>query len=522
MKTSRLLVALLVGCGEAPYPDYWDADAVGPTVCAVSREVLTSTTGGKELVIGGTGLGGTTTVVIGGRNAQVVETTADSVTVLLPDAAPGVAQVDVTVVTDQGTATLENALTYDVTGRDWWADEVASATLYRIDCPVEASVYYESYGDYPMFWCGIETGYAYGYAFDGTGPQPGFAGDQADFVWLSQLPALGQTRLLGPGDRRPPKLPVLYGVHAEDEAFHIETPRDFERDLAFITEKEELLSETYYWADDITTWYGPQVFVYDDEVCYDVTASVEDGAEDILVLDEDLPGGTTGVVLGFAIEEKYGPNESYYSDGVTGTAWAAEVSGDEMVGGPSGLSLYYDGYSGFFFPDAIADNVGSSDLPSEADYLVSTTRLGEVTERGTVNSGAKFELYFPDLMTGDVAIDRTEDLELSWPANAESDDPVFVVVELVVYDVDIDDPVYWTEVARIVGNGDDTEGTLTIASEKLSLLPAAANMADDNDDLIGTWAELSVARHQLRKVAVDDGDLVIDFIHVVNAPVRLK
>ena len=62
MKTSRLLVALLVGCGEAPYPDYWDADAVGPTVCAVSREVLTSTTGGKELVIGGTGLGGTTTV----------------------------------------------------------------------------------------------------------------------------------------------------------------------------------------------------------------------------------------------------------------------------------------------------------------------------------------------------------------------------------------------------------------------------------------------------------------------------
>ena len=107
------------------------------------------------------------------------------------------------------------------------------------------------------------------------------------------------------------------------------------------------------------------------------------------------------------------------------------------------------------------------------------------------------------------------------PGQGPADDPSFIVVDLRVYDADLDDPNWMTEVARLVARGDDSEGRLEIPADDLEQLPTATNSVDFNYDLIGLHGELTVVRHQLRKVPVDDGDLVIDFLHAVNTPATL-
>ena len=97
-----------------------------------------------------------------------------------------------------------------------------------------------------------------------------------------------------------------------------------------------------------------------------------------------------------------------------------------------------------------------------------------------------------------------------------------MVVELRVYDADIDDPNWMTELYRLVSWTDDSAGRLTLKAEDLQSLPTVANKLSRLDELIGYWAELSVVRHQLRKVEVSEGDLVVDFVHAVTSPVTLS
>ena len=113
------LLAGVIGCGEAPYPDYWTGE--GPEITSVSIDTLDSPVGGDGLVIYGSGLATTRSVVIGGRNAEIVDSSDTSVSILLPHAAPGVSSVDVTVVTDNGMSRLTDGITYTSKGRDWWA-----------------------------------------------------------------------------------------------------------------------------------------------------------------------------------------------------------------------------------------------------------------------------------------------------------------------------------------------------------------------------------------------------------------
>jgi hypothetical protein len=121
-----------------------------------------------------------------------------------------------------------------------------------------------------------------------------------------------------------------------------------------------------------------------------------------------------------------------------------------------------------------------------------------------------------------VGIKRDRDLLITWTPAAFTEDPGFLVVEISIFDTDVDDPSWQTEVARLVAQGDDSVGALTLPADVLSDLPPAPNNWGDDDDFTGYWGELTITRHRLRKVKVDGGDLVVDFIHAVNGPVRLR
>jgi hypothetical protein len=88
--------------------------------------------------------------------------------------------------------------------------------------------------------------------------------------------------------------------------------------------------------------------------------------------------------------------------------------------------------------------------------------------------------------------------------------------------MDTPHPNATTQVARLVARGDDSAGRLTIAQADMEKLPSAPNMWDDLDEARGYWGDMSITRHQLRKVRMDDGDMVVDFIHTINGPVFLS
>ncbi len=536
---------LLLSCAQEPYPEYWDANA-GPSVASVSPDSVDSLAGGDTVRIQGSGLSGTRTVVVGTRNASIVEATDGYVDVLLPAGAPGGGAVDVAVVTDAGVGQLEGGFTYAIRGQEFWTDEVASATLYKVDCPVEVWSQASPQAEWEYsYWCGVEFGYAGAYAFDGSGPQPGFSGDQADFVELSTLPAVGEVEVWEPGARRPPAVPYLYGVHADGEYISITTPRDFGRDLDIIAEREEMLRSYYYWYQEYPeafTWNGPVVGVYGPDGCYEQDLYVTDGYDEVLEVD-GAPGQASGVILGYHVTEDYGhgPDHVWESIGYTGTA-TASVEGGDIIGDATGVELVYDGYSGWYFSEGVAWAMGPSDLPAGAAWDVAWTRpsLDDHFELGRVvaledlagvrlrEDGAGVGST-TDLLAGDVAIMRGSDLIVSWEPGADvSDDAMnFVMIEIRVYDADLDDPYWMTEVARLVAQGSDESGSITISSDELQKLPEAVNDVLPSWNLAGYWAEMSVARHQLRKVSLEeselgDGDLVIDFIHVVNSPVMLR
>ena len=535
-----ILLPLLLACATDPYPEYWEPDA-GPTISALDPASVAGLGGGDTLRIEGSGLASARTVVVGTRNATIVDADDAWVEVVLPAGAPGGGAVDVAVVTDSGMGYAEGAFTYDIRGHEFWTDEVASATLYKIDCPVEVWSQANPKAEWEYaYWCGTELGYAAAYAFDGTGPQPGFSGDQADMVELSTVPPVGEVRVLEPGDRRPPGVPYLYGVHAEDEAIGITTARDFERDLAIIAERDALLRQYYYWYQEYPeaiSFEGPVAMVYGPDACYEQDLAITDGYGQTLEVD-GAPGLASGVLLGSYVVEDYGGGHVFEAVGVMGSATVVAQDG-QLIADPTGVELLYDGYSGWYFHQGVAGTLGPTDLPSGAAWDIDLTRLDEFHDLGQVEGLQDLTSVqlrsqgggmgtASDLLAGDVAVLRGSDLIVSWdPGTPPAEGLDFLMIELRVYDADIDDPAWLTEVGRLVAQADDIDGSFTIPSSELQRLPAAVNGFTPMGDLKGMWAELSVARHQLRKVSLtnaglDEGDLVVDFIHIVNSPVMLR
>ena len=86
----------------APYGEYWPDKTAYPIVGGVEPGVVEGRAGGQTVTIRGRQLSNTTTVVIGGRNAEVVSVDDRAVQVRLPDLPPGQRTVAVSVVTGKG------------------------------------------------------------------------------------------------------------------------------------------------------------------------------------------------------------------------------------------------------------------------------------------------------------------------------------------------------------------------------------------------------------------------------------
>lgn len=485
------MVALLLGC--APYSDYWDGDGPSLTEAALTN---------GELVIVGSGLGSTQTVVLGGRNAEVLGVEAGEVRAAIPTQLPP-GPLAVSVVTDDGQATLEQA----VTRREAAGDEVSSVSISRIFCPIEAWVSAPDGFDV-LFWCGMELGYDDAWGISGPGPQVGFAENMSGYGGTLAAPPIGSWRLVTPQHRPPLKIPQQYGGNAPDQEIAIVTPRDFTRDLASLQDQLTLIEALYYW--NIEGFSEPQAWFFDELSCYTDGATVGPNSTPT-DLDVSVPAGATGLWLGAEVYEE----GDYTYEVTTGTAYLYE----DGTADASGVVLAYDDYSANFLGYAVGGVIGRSDIPDDAEYAVSTTRLGVTVDRGSLQSPEPFTVTSPDLLNENEAADLFKDVdqELVWDAQPGQ----LVVVELAVFDADIDDPNWMTELYRVVGVFDGGDGGATMPAELLDQLPVAPNAVDANYDLTGYWAELSITRHHLQVVPLDDGDLVVDFTSIVNAPIGL-
>ena len=514
-----LLIALW-GCKGAPYPEYWEDPANFPEISGITTAPSLGLLGGHELILHGARLDTTKTVVVGTRNAEIIEVTPTEVTVVLPHQPAGAGAKDIVVVTDFG-YTRFDALDIESHLGDWGADEVWSAALTQYDCPIEAYGQYEKVR-YPMWWCGAEFGWAEAVAWVGIGSQEGVAGDLAEVGALSMAPLPGEVALFGPKDRRPPMLPVLADYHSAGDAIILRTPRDFERDLAYIEAREALVDDYYYWVDGIDSWYGPRVQLYDDEMCYFDAVEVVDAIGDELVLAEAPGDDVQGIWLGFGFQESYEDDpEIYVTEAWTATA-EVELDGDRLIGESSGVELLYDEGSGYYFGVGVAELVGQSDMPFGETYTVSSRKLDKEDVLGEIRGGDELVVTRPDLDSGRGRIRLDKPLVVEWEPAPPTDDPAIIVMELVLYDAEIDDPNYMTELFRLVASQDDLAGSLEIDAGVLQALPQAPNRIDGNDEQTGIWAEMNVVRHQFRKVDVSDGDLIVDFMHVKSSPLQLK
>ncbi len=513
-----------LACSLSPYPEYWPDKDQYPVITGTEPTEFASRVGGERLVISGRHLSGTRTVVVGGMNAEIVSVDDRAVTVQLPALPAGPDKVAISLATGKGASTMERALRLGGPEASWWSDETASAALYRVDCPVEGMGWYVAGRwagtKYPMLWCGYEMGWASADGFVGTEGQPGFAGELSGLTPLAQLPPVGEARVIPSGHRKPPGVPLVFGYHTAAERIDIVTERDFARDLAFVTAREDLLWETYYWWDSIEWWLGPNVTLFDDETCRLEGATAIEAQEDTLYIDGDATDAT-GIWLGYGIEEADG----YTYDAYIASAPVDAIAEQVVVGAPSGAALAYDAWSGWFAPETVSGLLGQSEVPGGVDYIVDQVDAEGVRHpRGTVMGGSDLDLYVlePDLMTGKAWIALDEDFIVRWNPGEETTDPTFLAIEIVVYDMEIDDPNWQTEVARLVARGDDAAGELVLPASLLSDLPLAPNNWTVRDEFKGYWGDMTIARHQLRKVATDDGDLVMDFVHAVNGPVRLR
>jgi len=515
------MILWLLGCSMAPYGDYWPDRTSYPIVRGVDPEVVEGRAGGQTVTIEGRQLSNTTTVVVGGRNAEIVSVDDRAVQVRLPDLPPGPEAVAVSVVTGKGASTAESVLRVTTSISDFVAEETQSVSMLRLDCPIEAWGVYEDGEEYPYGWCGADMGYASAEAWVGVGPQPGFAAETAGILPLSELPALGEVRVLGPGDRVPPAVPLVFSAHGSKEAIVLSKARNFGRDLADLAERRVLLEQTYYWADAITEWRDPVAMLMDDEQCSLVTLGIEDATETSLTLDGDASGATS-LTLGFEFEEDYG--DSIYSDTARMSSADILVDPDDpriVRSTESTVRMNYDQASGWFVPPGF---VGPGDMAS-GEFTVSVRDAdGKAKDRGYVLGMTPLDLWttVPDLTMGYWPIDLNVPLEVTWTSAPDTQSPTIVAVELAVFDMDLKNPNGLTLVSRLITSAEDRDGSLVIPVEALQRLPVSPNRWNDMDEATGYWADMTIARHELRRVRGRDGDIVVDFIHAVNGPVFLE
>ena len=102
-----IALLLLSACLLDTYPSYWPEDAPAPIVTHV--QVAETSATGLELIITGTHLQTTQTVVLGSRNATISQTSATSVHVHLTTDPPMDEPQALGLATDNGTAWLEDA-----------------------------------------------------------------------------------------------------------------------------------------------------------------------------------------------------------------------------------------------------------------------------------------------------------------------------------------------------------------------------------------------------------------------------
>jgi hypothetical protein len=512
---SLLLPFLLAGCAIAPYPEYWPEEASQPTISSISPQSVEGMAGGQTLSITGTRLSGTRTVVIGDRNAEVLETTASEVRVLVPPNTAGGGAVDLVLATDGGMARSVEGFTYGSVGSGWWQDEAASLALVRMDCPIEA--WAVSAGDwYPMYWCGVEMGYGWGNGVIGTEAQPGFAGDLSDLHPLSALPPGGASAYWGPGEARPLALPGRYGSNTAGDSISVLAQRDFADDLAFVEERMELLADYYSWYDDVVST-EPVAALFDSESCWLADASVLEGDGQTLGLDEAVEGAV-GLWLGYSVVEDY-EGTDYVYDGYTSTA-AGSPTSDGMESTHTGMTLDFYSYSGQFFASGIGEFVGVADLPFSRSYSIAAD-FGDETLLGEVGGTRELVLESPDLLSGLSQINQNQRYTISWEDLGQDPDPAVVVAELRVYDLDVDSPNGWYELARLVRSAAPETGEIIFTVSDLGELPLATNALDASDELKGLWGELTVSLHQLRKVPLDEGAMVVDFVHAIQSPIDI-
>ena len=505
----------------APYGEYWPDRTAYPIVRSVDPEVVEGRAGGQTVTIEGRQLSNTTTVVIGGRNAEIVSVDDRAVQVRLPDLPPGPEAVAVSVVTGKGTSTAEAALRVTTAISGFVEDETQSISMLRLDCPIEAWGVYADGEEYPYGWCGADMGYASAEAWIGVGPQPGFAAETAGVLPLSELPALGEVRVIGPGDRVPPSVPLVFSAHGSRESIVLSKVRNFGQDLALLSERRELLEQTYYWADSISRWRDPVALLMDDQQCSLETLDVVSATETTLTLDGDASGATS-LILGFEFEEDYG-DDVYRDTARVSTADVVVDTDDPRVvrSAETSVQMDYDTGSGWFLPRGF---VGPGDMSAGEFTISKRDAEGAIEERGYVLGMSPLDLWAvsPDLTMGYWPVSRAEPLEVSWVAAPETQSPTVVAVEIAVFDMDLKNPNGLTLVARILASAEDREGSLVIPVEALQRLPASPNRWNAMDEATGYWADMTIARHELRRVRGQDGDIVVDFIHAVNGPVFLE
>ena len=107
--------------------------------------------------------------------------------------------------------------------------------------------------------------------------------------------------------------------------------------------------------------------LYDDDECWLGDLDMIAAGGDTLDVDGDAVGAT-GITMGFGFSEEY-EDFTYEDWATTGTAFVTGSSGS-LVGGPSGVELVYDDYSGWFVANGPAVGVAAGDLHSGSSFAV--------------------------------------------------------------------------------------------------------------------------------------------------------
>ena len=509
-----MMFLFLFSCSTDTFPDYWPDASKHPSITSISPEAVSGMLGGQTIRIEGSLLGSTKTVVIGDRNAEIISTDGSFIEVVVPANTAGGGAVDVVLATEDGMARLVEGFIYNSLGSDWWRNENASVVASRLECPVEAWALAPGDEWTSLLWCGFEMGYSWGNAVIGKERQAGFAGDLSGFHPLSALPSEGESAFWGIDDEKPLALPSRYSPFLIDDNITLQTTRDFEDDLDFVYYRMDQLEEYYTWWDYVTALY-PVVAFYDDESCWLGEASVEGVTSKELIVDSAV-AGATGILVGYEVEEDY-EGEPYYSQGFT-TSAEISIDGDTLTSHHSGLTIAYDDYSGQFFSEGVNEQNGVQDIPFRSNFTVRTSLVGEDVVLGAVQSMAELNITAPDIISGLSQMDQAFSFDITWTP-ISSAPPSVVVAEIRIYDFGVDNPNGWHEVARLVRSANPSDGEISFEPIDLLKLPITPNRVDDDYDLVGYWGELTVSHHQLRKISNGEGEMVIDFIHAIQAPI---